>query len=478
MAGVTNTGFVVKRFPEVQGDFQTQAISLFQDVVPAGETVDVSDATLLGRLIGLSTPAVTEVWEAMQEVYSAFDPNSATGVALDNLVALTGITRKQETPTTFSAMVWGSTYTDIPANSVIRTGNTTEQYTNANGLSLLPVNVCGVGLTVPTVTTGAVYEVTIAHANRTITLSTAGIAGDTPDSILSRLNLQIPNNPDIAARTGSGILQIQAQQHYSSFNFTIASGLSASKVAQRLQFSGVTSSVPAPAVGTVTTIVTSVVGWDSVNNPVKATVPQAKETDDALRTRFFANKYKVANNTIDSLFSALSELTGVTDTRIYVNDTDSVNAQGLPPHSFSVLLLGGEDLDIAKTIWGHTPAGIASKGTTAVSVVTAQGQEQTVRFQRPVFVPLYVEIDLTTDSTYPSGGNDQIKANLVEYINNSQGIGGKVVYSRLFDAVNKTPGHEIVTLKIGTSAGSLSETTLTMAYNQIPTLALADITII
>src|SRR5574338_661055 len=55
--------------------------------------VDVSDNSALGRMIGVVSPAQADLWEAMQQVYNSFNPNVATGIALDNIVALSGITR-------------------------------------------------------------------------------------------------------------------------------------------------------------------------------------------------------------------------------------------------------------------------------------------------------------------------------------------------------------------------------------------------
>ncbi len=475
MAGVTEAGFVTKRFPEIQEDLQKQATALFQELTPAGSTVDTSDATLLGRLIGLSTPALTDIWEAMQQVYASFDPKSATGIALDNLVDIGGFVRRQGVAASFSGIVWGDVYVDIPANSAVRTSNTQYQYYNKTPLSLTPSAVWGVGLELLDTAVGSAYEVLITHANRSITLSTTAISGDTVASILGRLLSQIPTQPDIAGAIDGNLLRITAQQHYSGFNYSLTGDIDAIKVAKRLQFYGVDEAVPAPIINTVDTIVTSVLGWDSVSNPIKGTASQSVETDEELRLRFANSKYLRAQNTLDALYAELLEIEGVSEVKIYVNDTDLTNGIGLPPHSFSVLLLGGDDIEIASVIWQHTPAGIASKGSTSVSVATAQGQEQTVRFQRPVFVPLYVEIELTTDSDFPSGGEDAIKQDLVAHITNSQTIGGKVVYSRLFDPVNKTPGHEIVTLKIGRSAGTVAEGTVTMAYNEIPTLSATDI---
>lgn len=479
MAGVTNAGFVTKRFPEIIDGLREQAVPLFQDLVQPGEAVDTSDSTLLGRLIGLTTPSLAELWEALQEVYAAFDPNTSHGIALDNLVALGGLTRRQATATTFSAVVWGDTYTEIPQGSLIRTtiGNT--QFSSRTSVTLSPASVLGAGIQVSTVVAGEEYSITLTSYTGIVTVTTTALVSDTPDDILNRLSSAITPHTYYTSSVSDSTLIISISEHYSSFNLSLVGNLVQTKVAKRAEFSAVSAGPTEVATNTVTVIVTPVLGWDSVNNPVPAVLGTTPESDVELRERFRQSKYLRASNTIDSLYSALLELDGVQEIRIYDNPSDLVGANGLPPHSFAVLILGGSDTEIAQTIWRNTPLGIASQGSQEVAVVNSQGVEQVVKFDRPVYVPIYVEVELQTYGTeFPVGGDIAIKQALVDYIVANQSIGGRVVYSRLFDPVNETPGHEIVSLKIGTDPLLLSETSIALDYNQIATLSLNDIAVV
>ena len=107
MAGLTNTGFTVNRMSDILTSLRAEAVQLFQDQVQPGDIVDTSDSAILGRLIGLVTPSLVDLWEAAQQDYAAFDPNSATGIALDNLVALGGLSRQGETYSTSSVILSG-----------------------------------------------------------------------------------------------------------------------------------------------------------------------------------------------------------------------------------------------------------------------------------------------------------------------------------------------------------------------------------
>lgn len=479
MAGVTEAGFVTKRFPEIIDGLREQAVPLFQDLVQPGEAVDTSDSTLLGRLIGLTTPSLAELWEAMQEVYAAFDPNTSSGNALDNLVAIGGVVRRKTTSTSFSGIIWGDTYTEIPLGSLVQTSVGNTQFASTSTIQLPPTNVIGAGIQISSVVVGMEYAITLSSYTGVATVSTVAVLGDTASTILGRLSDGLTPYTFYSENVTDDTLYITISEHYSGFNISLAGDCIQTKTAKRLEFSAVEGGPTVLSPNSVSTIITPVLGWDSVNNPVPATIGTTEETDVELRERFRQSKYLRASNTVDALYSALLELEGTQEIRLYVNPTDLVDANSLPPHSFKVLILGGADTEIGKIIWRHTPIGISSEGAQEVSVLTSQGTEQVVKFDRPVYVPLYVEVTLSTyGSEFPVGGEVEIKQSLVDYITSTQTIGGRIVYSRLFDPVNQTPGHEIVTLKIGTNPLALSETSVSLAYNQIATLSIDDLNVI
>ena len=475
MAGVTDAGFVTKRFPEITEDLRAQAVPQFQDLVSPGDFVDTSDSTVLGRLIGLTTPALTELWEALQEVYAAFDPNTATGVALVNLVALGGLTPQLAAPTTFSAIVWGDTYTEIPVASVVKGSTSSLQFVSGAGLELAPTDFIGAGIIVTDTTVDNEYSLSLTAYAGLVDVTATAEVGDTEGDILLKLKTELDAYPTYTSEITDDILYIKITDHYSLFNISLGGDVNIAKVAKRLTFSAMELGPNEVPLNTVTSISTPVLGWDSVDNPVPAIVGVNAESDTELRERFRLSKYLRASNTSDALYSALLELDGIQEVRLYVNDTDIVDSIGLDPHSFLALILGGSDVEIAQVIWKHTPLGIASQGAQEVSVLTNQGNSQIVKFDRPVYVPIYAELELSTYEGFPVGGEDLIAQKLSDYVATTQAIGGRVVYSRLFDPANEVPGHEIVTLKIGTSPGALSETTLNMAYNEIPVLSVGNV---
>ena len=109
MAGLSNTGFTTKRLPEVVTEDKARAVTVFQDQLEPGDVVSTDDSSVIGRLVALASPSEADLWEAAQQVYSAFDANSATGISLDNMILLSGIPARFENTYTTAQVLLSET---------------------------------------------------------------------------------------------------------------------------------------------------------------------------------------------------------------------------------------------------------------------------------------------------------------------------------------------------------------------------------
>ena len=103
--------------------------------------------------------------------------------------------------------------------------------------------------------------------------------------------------------------------------------------------------------GTITSIDTPITGWDTCTNLADADIGTDEETDVELRARREQSVARDAQAIIDAIFAAVANIPGVTQTVVLENDTNSVDGNGLPPHSFQVIVVGGTDEAIADAIW-------------------------------------------------------------------------------------------------------------------------------
>lgn len=237
-----------------------------------------------------------------------------------------------------------------------------------------------------------------------------------------------------------------------------------------------TGPVAAPA-GTLAVIETPVAGWNSITNAADADLGTDTETDAALRLRRL--EIAIGKATIDSIRRSVSNLEGVTSVRVFENTTEVIDGDGLPPHSFEVVVLGGDNQEIADTIFDGKPAGIETSGTETETSIDSQGDPHTIKFSRPTLKPVFVDIEVTTDpSLYPIDGDAQIKTAVAEFID-SMDIGEDVVYVTLFDPVLDISGVvDVTVLETGFAPAPSGVINLPISNRELATGDSADVTVV
>lgn len=240
----------------------------------------------------------------------------------------------------------------------------------------------------------------------------------------------------------------------------------------------VTGEIPILA-NSVTSIISQIDGWTSVNNPGNGITGIDYESDPQLRARREKSTIVTGTNTTEAIYDALSSMS-LQYVRVRDNDTtQSIGSQ--PANSFHTVVVGGTDYDIAKAIYDNKPSGIKAYGSTVVKIKDSKGYDHDIGFSRPTNIDVFVNL---TYKRYAGSSNDttqNILSALSKYINGLS-PGESVIWSKLFAPVMLTNNQiEIDSLTIGTSATALSTDTITMdiyqrAYVDSTTITITDIT--
>lgn len=243
------------------------------------------------------------------------------------------------------------------------------------------------------------------------------------------------------------------------------------------------SGAVAALAGTITTINTPTRGWTTVTNPTAATPGVAAETDAELRVRQAQSVALPALTSFDALDGALANVAGVTRHKLYENDKGSEDENGLPPHSLSAIVDGGDVTAIAQTLRGKKGQGVGTWGTTSVTVPDKYGNPHVISFSRSIDVPVFVTLELKPFSGYTSQIGEQIKQAVADYIN-SLTIGDDVLLSRLFSPANlgvvsggNARYYDITSLAIGKTAGGTAVANIDIAYDESASCTAENITI-
>lgn len=116
---------------------------------------------------------------------------------------------------------------------------------------------------------------------------------------------------------------------------------------------------------------------------------------------------------------------------------------GLPPHSFRLYVEGGADDVVAQGIYGLRAPGIYSDGPESGTALDVAGRDVTVRFARPVDVPVVVYAEADVLNTF-SGSLSDLKDLLKEYINGELRVSQRLVFdeakARLLHGDDRTIG--------------------------------------
>ncbi|EOH3175103.1 baseplate J/gp47 family protein [Enterobacter asburiae] len=232
------------------------------------------------------------------------------------------------------------------------------------------------------------------------------------------------------------------------------------------------SGAVAALAGTITTINTPTRGWASVTNPAAATVGAPAETDAELRIRQGQSVALPSLTPFEGVDGAIANVAGVTRHKLYENDTGATDSNGLPPHSISAIVDGGDVTEIAQTIRGNKGQGTATYGTTSVTVPDTYGNPHVIYFSRSTDVPIYGHITLKAFTGYTSQIGVQIQQAVADYINGLT-IGDDVLLSRIYSPANlgvvsggNARYYDIQELLIGKSAGSVAAANIIIAYNE------------
>ncbi|EOY67308.1 hypothetical protein H253_5033 [Klebsiella pneumoniae KP-7] len=244
------------------------------------------------------------------------------------------------------------------------------------------------------------------------------------------------------------------------------------------------SGAVAAVAGSVNGINTPTRGWASVTNPLAATVGIAAETDAELRVRQSQSVALASLTPFDAVDGAIANVEGVTRHKLFENDTETTDANGLPAHSISAILEGGDATEIANTIRSTKGQGVSTYGTTAVIVTDKYGNPYTIRFSRPVDVPIYVSITIQALTGYSSEVGDEMKAAVAAYIN-SLAIGDSVLLSRVYSPANlgvvsggNARYYDIMELLIGRTAEGVAAANVVLAYDESASCSVDNIALV
>lgn len=242
---------------------------------------------------------------------------------------------------------------------------------------------------------------------------------------------------------------------------------------------------------TINTIMTPTFGWYSVTNNQSANQGINIETDSELRGRYSLAIRSPSLTVFESVISGVSSLQSVTRIIGYENDTGSSSTgeeppnvpAGLPPHSITIVVEGGDDEQIANEIYNKKTPGCYTNGTTSVQIISETGNIDTIRFYRPTYIDVYAKVTVKKLATW----NDELQNTIIQNINNY--INGLNIYDNVYVSMIwsvavsamsdiNTPAFSVIDVQLGTESGSLSSNDISIPFDSVAQCSTGNIQVV
>lgn len=406
MAGVTDNGWVAKSFQTLLDELSSEAKAEF------GEDMPTTPDSVFGQLANIFTASTKDVWDLGQAVTDSQNRDTATGVYLDYLASLIGLSRRRQSSSTGSLMFTGSPSATIPAQFPCQDQLKRFVLTDSE-LTLDRSNSYQATFSVKTVADSTEYTIVAEGIYYTYTSSSSATETEILDGLFLLLDEATLFTTELVDNTivltyGSVANALSTQN---SNNLTLNSvGCLISATASdegALEFEA----------NTITTLGSSILTVSSVTNPFDFSLGVDEETDAELRIRMDEREQSTGTATKPSIEAALSEVDGVTYVLVVENITmEDDETTGVPAKSYETFIQGGDNDEIAEVIWTTKPATGNTYGDVTEVVIDRNGDEQVVKFSRLYenYAWIRVTYSINDEEVFPSDGVSQMINVLVD----------------------------------------------------------------
>ena len=464
--GLSRDGFKRKRLPEIKSDI----FQRFEDTT--GVTVEKGSNSIIGVLVGVIGYEIADMWTSLEDTYNAMYPNTAENVSLSNAAGLAGILPRPATGSIAVLTCYGKDGTFIPSGTeVSSSSDSTIVYASVDDANISIDNFSVLNFEiVGEVATGNLYSINI---NGVVSQYTARL-GDSKSAVLVALSSQLQS---LNTNTMNDVLTITTD-YTNSARLVEYSGLTLTKLGSPIRFECETLGAIDSPVGTITQLIDTISGFESAINDVPVSVGNNADTDETLRQRWSASLYNRGSANIQAVRSRVLDCIGVTKAVVIENVGDTVDEDGLLPHSIEVIVQGGDNEDIANAIYYTKSGGIQTNGTQVVEIRDAlTSKTYPIRFNRPTNKPIYVKVDVYdyTEETWSSENVQLIKQAIVDY-GNKLSFGENVILQRFYGPIySSTQGIGRLEVQMSTDGVSYGVSNVPISIREFATFNIVNI---
>lgn len=424
--GLTSIGPNIKRLDVIHEEIHEQLST------ELGVNTRLDPQSLLNHLVTNFADQIATLWEYGESVYHSQYPSSAEGTSLDHAVQYGGTTRGTPVPSYYSILCTGLDGTIIPSGTILATDtnpSTLLELKTQNTIERSRFNKAVVKATntdVSSTLTVAINEVPYSYTPKEEESDTEAFKG-LFEAIQTEEFL-------VSFQEEENLITIEAVDVSSNASLILSETLTTETVSTIITFATQEDGDILLPNGQVTKIVKAVSGLISVTNVGSYISGQLAETDTELRKSYVDKIYSRSSRMLESVKSAvLDNVQGIKSLAPFENDSNEVDDMGRWPHSIEIVVDGGDPTEIAQQILASKAGGISTFGDVAVVVPGEYGEDITIRFNRPTYVYVYIQVTITMSShtALPSNYSDLIKEAILDGMEDVE-AGTTIIPQKLF----------------------------------------------
>jgi len=468
--GVTPQGFIKKRQIDVKTEIENSLRAAL------GKNLNLLSASVFGQIIGIFSERESLLWEALEGAYNSQYPDTADGVSLDNVGAIVGIARIPARATVQQNLhLFGTAGTLVPQGTQVSVPNVTDAVFTTDADVVLGVGVDEVQhIAFSGVPVAGSWRLKYLDELTTLLAFNANAAA-VQAALNALLNLEdivvtgdYTVGFDVTFAGESGKIDHSMLEFLdNTLGVTILITQTTAGVPQAVVDATCVNTGPIPSFAfSLTNIVNPVPGLDSIVNTTDGVLGRNIETDTEFRKRRNESLQIAGSATVDAIRAELLQVEGVNQAIVFENTTFITDVNGLPGKSFAAYVDGGDNQDIADTIFATKPAGIETFGNITEQVTDSQGFIHNVEFSRPTPISIWIELDISTGPTFIATAAE-IQQLIVDY-GNALGIGTDIIVTPdLVCALDAIEGITDVEIRIGFAPAPTLDNNLTIAPQEI-----------
>lgn len=453
--GVTDKGFVLKRYDKIVEDIQSD----MSDAL--GFDVSQNPQSLINAVIAIPiADKIATLWEVAQDVYYSRYPSTASGINLDNACQYGNVYRASNQKTEYIIHVTAVDGTVIPKNSIIASDTNPQVELKCAAETEITRAKCHSIVIRAVSENPGDYQIQLNDKMYSVTATST----DTKETILKDLVTELK------AATGFTASYDEAEEALTLTDETmtrdnevlLSSNLTTVTVTGCVSYlTDDYGEIHLPN-GSITEIVSNVTGLKSVVNLVDPDMGRTQETDEELRLSYIQKRYNSASSQAEAIESyVLDEVSDTKAVRVYENPSDETDSYGRPPHSVEVIVDGGNDDEIAKAILKKKAGGIYTYGSERQTVLGTYGDLIDIGFNRPEKIYVWIKVEITQGSvSIDPEYADIIKDILIDTY--SLTIGDSFLSQNYIAPIYEAlPGIKYCDIKVATGTESAKQTSYT-----------------